>query len=200
MAANERAGLNFLEWFHESHGCPVADKVETVTSQQIAQRATDNPPPFLFVTGNSLRWNDRDLKAIRAYINAGGMLFGDAGSRRFHADFVKFCNELYPDKRMRFIAGDDEILRVPYQFPHGAPPMWHHGGDRALGLKHEGRWVVFYHPGDVADALETGGSGAPERNVQAARMVVANVVWYAIRKHAEHRRADEHADAKAAEK
>ena len=41
---------------------------------------------------------------------------------------------------------DDMIYQLPYVFPNGAPAFWAHGGTRPLGVKHEGRWVVFYHP------------------------------------------------------
>jgi hypothetical protein len=47
------------------------------------------------------------------------------------------------------------IYQLPYGFPDGAPAFWHHGGRRAKGIKHEGRWVVFYHPGDMNDAWKS---------------------------------------------
>ena len=59
-------------------------------------------------------------------------------------------------------ANDDIIYRQPFVFPNGAPRLWHHSGNRALGLKHNGRWVVFYHQGDIYDAWKTGHSGASE--------------------------------------
>ena len=85
------------------------------------------------------------------------MLIGDAGSSQFHNSFTHFPMTSLSDKQMLAIADDDIIYQLPYSFPEGAPAFWHHGGRRALGIKHEGRWVVFYHPGRHERCLETPG-------------------------------------------
>ena len=78
---------------------------------------------------------------------------------------------------------------MPYSFPNGAPPLWHHGGSRALGIKHKNRWVVFYHPGNVHDAWKTGHSGLDPRLAQGAIEISINVVYYAFTHYLEETRS-----------
>jgi hypothetical protein len=88
--------------------------------------------------------------------------------------------QVFPGEPMRAIADDDPIFLMPYVFPNGAPPLWHHGGNRAMGVKYQGRWVVFYHPGDVNDTWKTGHSGMDPALAQAAKELGINVVYYAF--------------------
>jgi len=74
---------------------------------------------------------------------------------------------------------DDPIFRLPYVFANGAPPLWHHGGYRAKGIKHKGRWIVFYHPGDLNDAWKTGHSGAKPKVAESSMHMAVNVIYYA---------------------
>jgi hypothetical protein len=69
---------------------------------------------------------------------------------------------------------------MPYTFANGAPPLWHHGGMRALGIKHKGRWVVFYHPGDINDAWKTGHSGISPELARGAFQMGINIIYYAF--------------------
>jgi hypothetical protein len=61
-----------------------------------------------------------------------------------------------------------------------APVLWHHSGMRALGIKHHGRWVVFYHQGDINDAWQEGGSGVEAGTRRAAFKMGINVVCYSF--------------------
>ncbi len=85
------------------------------------------------------------------------MLIADAGSAEFDRSFRSFIRQVFPDKPLLDIADDDMLYQLPYGFPNGAPAFWHHGGRRAMGLKHDGRWIVFYHPGDMNDAWTSPG-------------------------------------------
>ncbi len=109
------------------------------------------------------------------------MLIADAGSRDFHRSFTRFIQQVFPDKRLLDIADDDMIYQLPYGFPNGAPAFWGHGGRRALGMKHEGRWMVFYHPGDMNDAWKSQGytDVTPEMKESAMNLGI-NLVYYAF--------------------
>ena len=122
-----------------------------------------------------------DKKILRDYCLNGGMLIADAGSARFHQSFTHFISQVFPDKPMVDIADDEMIYQLPYSFPDGAPAFWHHGGRRPLGVKHEGRWVVFYHPGDINDAWKSQGytDVTPEMR-EAAMNLGINLVYYAF--------------------
>src|ERR1039458_75747 len=85
-----------------------------------------------------------------------------------------------PPRQLSVIADDDPIFQVPWPFPNGAPPLWHHGGHRALGVKYKDRWIVFYHPGDLHDAWKTGSSGLDSEKAKAAIELGINVVYYSF--------------------
>ena len=121
------------------------------------------------------------MKILRDYCLGGGMLIADCGSARFHQSFMHFMRQVFPDKPMVDIADDEMIYQLPYGFPDGAPAFWHHGGRRPLGIKHEGRWVTFYHPGDMNDAWKSQDytDVTPEMR-DAAMNLGINLVYYAF--------------------
>ena len=73
------------------------------------------------------------------------------------------------------------IYQLPYAFPDGAPAFWAHGGRRPLGIKHEGRWVCIYHPGDMNDAWKSHGyTDVDPQTREAAMKLGINLVFYAF--------------------
>jgi hypothetical protein len=109
------------------------------------------------------------------------MLIGDAGSGAFHHSFRGLVGRIFPGNPLVDISDDDVLYQQPTTFPDGAPSFWHHGGSRALGIKHEGRWVVFYHPGDMNDAWKAPGYSdvTPEMRHNAMQLGI-NLVAYAF--------------------
>ena len=178
------ADINFLRHFAGVTGFKkIARKGESHSIAMLAKYPEDGFPPFVYMTGNHSmgRVGSSDIKALREYCLGGGMLIGDAGSSQFHNSFTHFMRQVFPDKQMLAIADDDIIYQLPYSFPEGAPAFWHHGGRRALGIKHEGRWVVFYHPGDMNDAWKLQGytDVTPEMRDSAMNLGV-NLVRYSF--------------------
>ena len=178
------ADINFLRHFAGVTGFKkIARKGESHSIAMLAKYPKDGFPPFVYMTGNHSmgRVGSSDIKALREYCLGGGMLIGDAGSSQFHNSFTHFMRQVFPDKQMLAIADDDIIYQLPYSFPEGAPAFWHHGGRRALGIKHEGRWVVFYHPGDMNDAWKLQGytDVTPEMRDSAMNLGV-NLVRYSF--------------------
>ena len=108
------------------------------------------------------------------------MIFADNGGGHFNGSFRALMRRAFPDKRPVDIPNDDIIYRQPFYFPGGAPPLWHHSGYRALGWKHKGRWIVFYHQGDINDAWKTGHSGVKKHLAAAAYKLGINIVNYAF--------------------
>mgnify|MGYP006293485023 CR=1 FL=1 len=90
-----------------------------------------------------------------------------------------------PKHKLVKIPHDAPIFQHPYKLPHGAPSLWHHSGSDALGIKHNGRWVVFYHQGDLGDAWKTGHSGTSKEAAELAYRLHVNVIAYAIHKEAD---------------
>lgn len=178
------ADVNFLRAFAQATGFKkIARKGESHSIALLKKYPDDGFPPFVYLTGNDNmgRVSPADAKVLRDYCLKGGMLIADAGSARFHSSFTHFIRQVFPDKRLLDIADDDMLYQQPYGFPDGAPAFWHHGGRRALGIKHEGRWVAFYHPGDMNDAWKSQGytDVTPEMR-EAAMNLGVNLVYYAF--------------------
>ncbi len=178
------ADINFLRAFAKNTGFKnIAPKGEKHSITLLAKYPKDGFPPFVYLTGNggmgSVSSSDR--KILREYCLKGGMLIADAGSPEFHRSFTYFIQSVFPDKPLLDIADDDMLYQLPYGFPEGAPAFWHHGGRRALGMKHENRWMVFYHPGDMNDAWKSPGftDVTPEMRDAAMRLGI-NIVYYAF--------------------
>lgn len=180
MGTSSRADMNFLAKFRElSGGMPTALNGEQHKFSLLKKYPKGQAPPFVYMTGSgSIRYGKNDLKILRKFLRGGSLLFADCGSPAFHGAFRSFISQLFPGKRLTDIADDDPIFQLPFTFPHGAPPLWHHGGYRALGIKEGGRWLVFYHPGDVNDAWKTGHSGMDPRLADGAFQMGINVVYY----------------------
>jgi hypothetical protein len=121
-----------------------------------------------------------EMRGLRAYLLDGGMLFADAGSAAWDRSFRAMVQAMMPDKPLVVIADDDPLYQYPYVFTEGAPPLWHHGGNDALGVKHLDRWVVFYHPGDINDAWKTGHSGMAKPLAEASFDLGTNIIYYAF--------------------
>ena len=184
MDARTAADVNFLRAFANATGfTKIARKGESHAIRLLKKYPKDGFPPFVYMTGNHNmgRVSSGDIKILREYCLNGGMLVGDAGSPEFHRSFTHFMRQVFPDKPLLDIADDDMLYQLPYGFPNGAPAFWHHGGRRALGIKHEGRWCVFYHPGDMNDAWKSQGytDVTPEMR-QAAMNLGINIVYYAF--------------------
>lgn len=178
------ADINFLRAFAQATGFKkIASKGESHSIALLANYPDDGFPPFVFLTGNGNmgRVSTGDQKILREYCLNGGLLIADAGSVKFDGSFRRFISQVFPDKPLLDIADDDMLYQLPFGFPNGAPAFWHHGGRRALGLKHDGRWMVFYHPGDMNDAWKSPGYSdvTPEMR-NAAMHLGVNLVYYAF--------------------
>lgn len=190
MDAVSRADLNFLDAFHQLTGLPVGSRPESHPISQLRRYPKGYAPPFVYMTGSGdIHVSAGDCRIMRDYLLNGGLLFASAASPQWHGSFQAFIGQVFPGQRMLEIASDDPIFRYPCSFPNGAAPLWHHGGGRALGIKHNDRWVVFYHPGDIHDAWKTGASGMEARLADDATKLGINVVYYAFTTYLEKTRA-----------
>lgn len=178
------ADVNFLRFIAQATPFKkIASKGESHSIAALGDYPDDGFPPFVFLTGNAGmgRVTDDEAKTLREYCLKGGMLIGDAGSPSFDRSFRELMRRVFPGNALIDIADDDMLYQLPFGFPNGAPAFWHHGGRRALGVKHEGRWVVFYHPGDMNDAWKSPGFSDVSPEVRDAAMQLGiNVVYYSF--------------------
>jgi hypothetical protein len=86
-------------------------------------------------------------------------------------------NRVLPDVRPVSVPLDDTIHRIPFAMP-SLPYVVPHGGKDALGWSVDGRWLVYYHPGDISDAWADGHAGIPTDIYNACYQLGANVINY----------------------
>ena len=157
----------------------VADKSESIRISQLAAFPKDKSPPVVFLTGQrSLSVSNNEVKVLREYlIDKHGLLFASSGSRDFHNQFMALMNRVLPDVRPVSVPLDDSIHRVPFAIP-SIPYVVPHGGKEPLGWSTDGRWLVYYHPGDISDAWADGHSGVSSEIYTACYLLGTNVINY----------------------
>lgn len=176
-----RADMNFLEEFNRLTGFKIGEHPESHPVRLLSKYDKGFAPPFVYLTGDgAVPLTEGDIRVLRAYLLDGGMLFADCGGPKFDRAFRGLMQATFPGEALLNIADDDPLFQFPYSFPNGAPPLWHHGGYRALGIKHKSRWVVFYHPGDINDAWKTGRSGLSPDMAQGAYQMGVNIIYYSF--------------------
>ena len=181
------ADANFLTRLRKlpSIKFPVAANGEAHSASLLADYPKGYAPPFMYITGSGrVGISGKERSVLKKYLEEGGMLFADAGSPQFNTSFRSFAKSLW-GKPLVTISDDDIIFKTPYNFPQGIDPLWHHGGRKAMGIKHDGRWVVFYHPGDVNDCWKDDAVRIPKRIRNNAFQVGYNVIYYAITRYLE---------------
>ncbi len=176
------ADYNLLVQFNKITGFQIADKTESLRIPQLKRFPKNRAPPFVFITGRGdINVNTAEVKAMRWYcLEEGGLIFADNGGGHFDTSIKNVMRRCFPELDWIDISNDDIIYRQPFQFPNGAPPLWHHGGTRALGMKYNGRWIVFYHPGDMNDAWKDGHSGVSKFLGAQSYKLGINVLNYAF--------------------
>ena len=114
MDKSEGADANFLAAFQELSGLDsrqVARDGESHPVSHLRKYPKGEAPPFIYMTGSgNLRLSRADMETLREYIKEGGMIFGDAGSRRWDGQFRSMANTLLPGSPLRPIADDDPIF------------------------------------------------------------------------------------------
>jgi hypothetical protein len=186
MEPASRADMNFLDYFHKLTEFKTASQPEAHGITLLAKYPKGYAPPFVYMTGDGgIRVSDREVRVMREYLMGGGMLFADCGSPSWHQAFQSFIKRVFPGENLIKISDDDVIFQVPFPFENGAPPIWHHGGRDALGIKYKGRWAVFYHPGDINDAWKNNRGGLSPKEAEGALEMGVNIVYYSFTEYLE---------------
>ncbi len=185
--------MNMLIKYTELTSQKIDKRTRAVTPTQLGAFDSIRSPPLIYITGQgTISLGKNDIKILKDYVNnKHGMLFGDnGGSKHFHNQFLSMMQSIAPDVKPVMIPADDKIHRVPFtipKFPYVAP----HGGTQAMGWFKDGRWICYYHPGDIGDAWADGHAGIlPEVWNMCYRLGV-NVINYAHAEHAKWRMSQE---------
>lgn len=159
----------------------VAERTESRTIAQLKNFPIGKSPPLVYMTGQqNISLSNSEVKILREYLtDKHGMLFGDnGGSRHFHNQFLAMMNRVLPNVKPVPIPLDDVIHRIPYQIPF-LPYVAPHGGKEALGWYKDGRWLAYYHPGDIGDAWSDGHAGVSADIWESCYRIGTNVTFYA---------------------
>lgn len=142
----------------------------------------EGPVAAVLLTGKgNISISAGEAKVLREYCEReGGMLFIDNGGGHFDGSVKNLLRKVFPGKPLVDVPNDDPIYQRPYVFPDGAPPFWHHAGYRAMGIREDGRWLVYYRPGDINDAWRDDHSGASAEVADQAYKLGVNVMFYAF--------------------
>lgn len=170
-----------LMYFRDKLNFKVAVDVEATTADKLARGfRKGKKPPFIYIHGKyEIRFSSSEKKQLAEYLlKDGGLIFADAGSPTFGRSFRQVIKEILPNHNLVDISNDDEIFKHPYIFPNGAPSFFHHDGNRALGIKNNGRWIVIYHPGDLGDVWK--GAGLSKQQTEQGFALGANIINYAF--------------------
>ena len=175
------ADLNMLLEYGIRTGQKVADRTESRTIAELGRFPLYKSPPVVYLTGEkSIHLSKAEIKTLHRYLlEKHGMLFGDnGGSAHFHRQFLAMMASVLPDIQPVRVPLDDTIHLVPYRIPF-LPYVAPHGGKAALGWWVEGRWVCYYHPGDIADAWCDGHAGVKPEVWETCYQLGTNILYYA---------------------
>ena len=174
------ADLNMLIEYGVRTQHPVHNQTESRSVAQLANFVVGKSPPMVYLTGQkNISLSKNEIKILREYLtDQHGMLFGDnGGSPHFHNQFFAMMRQVLPNVEAVRVPLDDVIHRVPYHLPF-LPYVAPHGGKDAWGWKVDGRWVCYYHPGDIADAWADDHSGVAPEIWEACYQLGTNVIFY----------------------
>lgn len=175
------ADVNMLVEYGTRTGQKVAEKTESRRISQLANFPPEKSPPLVYLTGErSINVSNDEIKILRDYLlDKHGLLFGDnGGSGHFHNQFLAMMRRVLPQVDPVQVPLDDVIHRIPYPIPF-LPYVAPHGGTQSLGWKVDGRWVCYYHPGDIGDAWTDDHSGVPKEIYESCYQLGTNVIFYA---------------------
>jgi hypothetical protein len=182
--------LNLLIQYGVKTSQKIADQAETMVISRLGNFKLGFAPPVVYMTGQkSISLTKGELAGLREYlIDNHGMLFLDNGGGSFHTQAFAMMRQVVPQIEPVRIPLDDVIHTTPFELPF-LPYVAPHGGREAWGWKHEGRWIAYYHPGDIGDAWADGHSGVSSSVSDACYNLGVNVLFYGYVENAKWRMA-----------
>ncbi len=170
---------NWLGAFAVRTGVETADAPATVTmdSEDLYRY------PLLYLVGHGgIELDDREVRELRRYLDAGGFLYAN-DNYGLDPAFRALMARVYPESPLRPLGSEHPIYHSFYDLP-GLPKIHEHDGAPAqgFGIERDGRLVVFYSwSSDIGDGLEDAQvhGDPPEAREAAVRMAV-NILTYAL--------------------
>jgi len=185
LAMGHDSDLLMLLKYFEYTGHKIHNRTESRTVAQLKNFPVGKSPPMVYLTGQkNIYMSKSEQKILHEYIiEKHGMIFcSNGGSRHFHNQFFGLMRRILPNVQPVRVPLDDVIHRVPFDIPF-LPYVAPHGGKDAWGWKVDGRWVAYYHPGDIGDAWSKDHAGVKPQIAEYCYQLGTNVIFYA---HAEY--------------
>jgi hypothetical protein len=178
--ANPSSLPNLLAAVRERVGMPVAreEKIVVLGDDELWN------VPYIFMTGHgNVRFSDRDVVALRRYLQQGGFLHAD-DNYGMDESIRRELGRLFPEVPLTEVPLDHPVYHLVYDFPQGIPKIHEHDARPAqgFGIFLDGRLVVFYSfQSDLGDGWEDPQvhKDPPEKHEAALRMGV-NLFAYAV--------------------
>ncbi|NTV04569.1 DUF4159 domain-containing protein, partial [bacterium] len=132
--------------------------------------------PLLYLVGHGgIALDDREVRELRRYLDAGGFLYAN-DNYGLDPAFRALMARVFPESPLRPLGSEHPIYHCFYDLP-GLPKIHEHDGAPAqgFGIERDGRLVVYYSwSSDIGDGLEdaTVHGDPPEAREAAARMAV----------------------------
>jgi hypothetical protein len=151
--ANPSSLPNLLEAVRERTGIAVADRAVDVRLTDPGLRAY----PYLYLTGHgNIRLSDREVAALRRYLDDGGFLHAD-DNYGLDESFRREIRRVFPGTALVEVPHDHAVYHAFYEMPAGLPKVHEHDGlpAQGFGIFRDGRLVVFYsYQSDLGDGWE----------------------------------------------
>jgi len=139
---DQSSEVNLLQYVRENTNINVEPKYEYV------DLATDDlfQYPLIFITGHgNMKFSDKEIKNLRAYLDAGGFLYvdDDYGLDKF---FRKEIERVFPDNKLVEVPFSNDIFNCHFHFTNGVPKTHEHDGKapEGYGIFINDRLAVFY--------------------------------------------------------
>lgn len=170
--------VNLLSYVAKQTNIPVEPIYEYV------DLASDNlfTYPLLFLTGHgNIKFTDREVRNLRAYLENGGFLFidDDYGLDQYIRVEMK---KVFPEQEFAEIPYNHGIYHSIFSFPQGLPKTHEHDKNNPKGfaLYNQGRICVFYaFESNIADGWADPNvhKDSPEIREKALKMGTNIIVW-----------------------
>jgi hypothetical protein len=102
--------------------------------------------PILYIASHAaLRFSDEEVAKIRAFVDAGGLLFtqADNGSESFNLYVNQLAKQLFPEFELKDLSPDDELYTLQYIIAKPNRP-------RLRGVRNGSRLLWVHSPTDLA--------------------------------------------------
>lgn len=178
--ANPSSLPNLIEFVRENAGLPA------VFTGKYVEPTDDDffNYPYIYMTGHgNVRFTDKEIERLRAYLQGGGFLHAD-DNYGIDESFRREIKRVFPNNELVELPFDHEIYHCFYNFPAGLPKIHEHDGKPAqgFGIFHEGRLVVFYtYETDLGDGWEDQAvHDNPEEVRRKALQMGTNIIVYVM--------------------